>query len=797
METESRGNEVDRETRKLLFDVNVARARTAWDTKELNVAIALLNRCKKGTEDSATRYLSLANQYLLFGKSLCRWRDKNEEEKRSGDGGNDDGEALRMMNEALELCERGLRVVKRREEAVSFKELRDKTLRFVAAVNLNKEEFESVIKCVRVLRENSCDQHPSLSVLAMKGWLGLGRFGEAEKELRGMVVENGIPEGIWVTAVEAYFKTVGVAGVETVRSVFMGLLGRCSVSAAAAIRVVCKVVGDGGNDAGGEGEKVRASLAAELAADERVVALFVGDRRGKERTNMHAVLWNYAAAYFKTKDYKISAELFEKAMLYVPSGMESRILRAKGFRVLSLCHLGLSQLDQAQEYIDEADKLEPNIACAFLKFKIFLQNNNHDAAISQVQAMMSCTDFTTDFLSLAAHEAVACAANPVAVAALSNLLNFYSSGKMMPISEVVVLRTVVTILLQKPDNEQDALIFMKKAQARMAELGPDKFFGKKEVGRRERSWFATTAWNNGTRTGEAKIYDLCTEYFMLASDFYGVVMEGEVEGNDPMVCKSIILSVSAMIAAEKQNKVAFVDAEVKHTIEMLDKARKMLASISTVDKLLDSQDGKTDANHHFIYTFNAYELYGRLKDSGSQQLAVKSFANSKACNPKYLLQIGLTASEGPLFNSEVATYALNASLTHLFASPTPDYQNIAMIIRRLITVSVACKNNFDDEDAAVYALYRQAYRIMVGLKEGEYPVEEGKWLATTAWNRASVPVRLGQVDSGKKWMTLGLELARNVPGMETYRASMEDYIAGFEKNSCKDVKQELKPMVTD
>lgn len=168
-----------------------------------------------------------------------------------------------------------------------------------------------------------------------------------------------------------------------------------------------------------------------------------------------------------------------------------------------------------------------------------------------------------------------------------------------------------------------------------------------------------------------------------------------------------------------------------------------------------------------------------------------------ACNPKYLLQIGLTASEGPLFNSEVATYALNTSLTHLFASPTPDYQNVAMIIRRLITISVACKNNFDDEDAAVCALYRQAYRIMVGLKEGEYPVEEGKWLATTAWNRSSVPVRLGQVDAGKKWMTLGLELARNVPGMETYRASMEDYIAGFETKSRKDVKQELKPMVTD
>ncbi|GAB2282386.1 hypothetical protein Dimus_016931 [Dionaea muscipula] len=774
----------DREERKLLFDLNIARSRTAWEISDRNVSIALLNRSKK-LLDSSGSYRSLANQFLVFGKSLLSKDERCE-----------NNEALKLMNEALELCEKGLRrALKTTEETLSLKDLRDKTLRFVAAVHLNREEFDNVIKCVRVLRDNGGDQHPSLSVLAMKAWLGLGRFGEAEKELRGMVVNKGIPEGIWVTAVEAYFKTVGVAGVETVKSVFLGLLGRCSVSASAAIRVVYKVVGDGGSG-GGEGSKMRAKLAAELAADERVVALFAGDRPGKERTTMHAVLWNSAAAYFKAKDYKVSAELFEKSMLYVPCGVETRILRAKGFRVLSLCHLGLSQLDQAQEYIDEAEKLEPNIACAFLKFKIYLQKNNHDSAISQLQAMMSCTDFTTDFISLAAHEAFACTALPVAVAALSNLLNFYISGKPMPMSEVVVLRTIITILVQEPGHEQDVLIFMKKAQTRIAEIGPDKFFEKGEVGRRERNWIATTSWNNGTRAGEAKSFDLSAEFFRLASFFHGVVVDGEAEGNDSMVCKSMILTVSAMIAAEKQNKVALLDSEVKQAIELLDKARKMLASLSAGNNLVDCQDNNMDAYFHFIYTFNAYELYGRLKDSGSQQLAVKSFANSKACKPKHLLQIGLTASQGPQFNPEVATFTLSACLSDLLASPAPDYQNVAMIIRRLITVAVVYRGDADED--AVYDLYTQAYRIMVGLKEGEYPVDEGKWLTTTAWNRASVPVRLGQIEAGKKWMNMGLELARNVLGMESYKATMEDYVARFEKKLPKhDDKQEVKSMETE
>ena len=64
-----------------------------------------------------------------------------------------------------------------------------------------------------------------------------------------------------------------------------------------------------------------------------------------------------AADNFQSKDYETSAELFEKSMLYIPYDTENRILRAKGFRILCLCHLGLLRLDRAQEYINEAEKV--------------------------------------------------------------------------------------------------------------------------------------------------------------------------------------------------------------------------------------------------------------------------------------------------------------------------------------------------------------------------------------------------------------------------------------------------------
>ncbi|KAK9993153.1 hypothetical protein SO802_022856 [Lithocarpus litseifolius] len=745
---------------KLLLDVNLARSRTAWELSDRNLAVALLSRSKTLLLCS-DHYGSLANQYLAFGKSLLS--KKNETESLS--------EALKLMKEALDLCEK--------VGDGNLRELRWKTLRFISAVHLQKEEYESVIKCVRVLRqsEDEKNQHPSLPVMAVKAWLGLRRFGEAEKELRGMVVNTGIPEGVWLSAVEAYFDAAGgSAGAETAKGLFLGLMGRCHVSAGAAVRVAHRVVGDGVES---EGSKVRAKVVAELVSDDRVVALFAGEAVAKERMAMHAVLWNCAADFFRSKDYGTSAEMFEKSMLYIPYDIESKILRAKGFRVLCLCHLGLSQLDRALEYINEAEKLEPNIACAFLKFKIYLQRNDHDGAISQIQAMTTCLDFTTDFVSLSAHEAVACRALPVAVAALSNLLNFYTPGKSMPTTEIVVLRTLVTILTQQPGNELEVVKFIKRAHNRSSELGSDLFFGKGEIGRRERNWFAVTSWNLGTRTGKEGNYELCAEFFRLASGLYCVPVDGQAEENNVMVCKSLILTVSSMIASEKQRKAALSESEVNEAVKLLDKAGKILKSISTGTRLNDDQITTLEPDLFFIYTFSAYDIKGRLNDLASQQLLVKSFASSKACNSKHLLQIGLTASQAPRSNHEVATFALNECLSSLLSSPSPDFENVALILRKLIAVASIHKGDTDDD--AVYGMYKQAYQIMVGLKEGEYPTEEGKWLAMTAWNRAALPVRLGQIEMAKKWMNIGMELAKRIPGMETYKACMEDFVDCFQK----------------
>ncbi|MCL7036104.1 hypothetical protein MKW94_004711 [Papaver nudicaule] len=747
--------------RKLLLDLNLARSTSAWDVSERNIALALLNRSKTLLFGCPESYRALANQYLVFGKLYL-----------SNNNTSSVSEALKLMNESLDLCDKGLRCCKRGDDNLELKTLRSKSLRFIAAANLQCEDYESVLKCIRVLREGGGggELHPCLPVLAMKSWLGLRKHREAEKELRGMVLNKGIPECVWLSSVEAYFQATGMAGADTTKGVFLGLLERCHVSPKAAVRVAQVVVGSGG----GEGFRLRAKVVAELVSDERVVALFDEETAASERTSMHSVLWNCGTDHFRLKDYETGAEMFEKSMLYVPRNEENKILRAKCFRVLSICHLALLQFDRAQEYITESEKLQPSIVCAFLKFKIYLQKKEEKGAVAQIQAMASCLDFNPEFYFLAAHEAIACRALPVAVAFLSALLSLYSHGKPMSTPEVVVLRTLLSLLSQDMGDETEVLKFMKHAHIRMKEIGPENFLGKGEVGRREGKWLAENSWNNGMRMGKEKKYKLCAEFLELASEFYGVRIDVDEAEDQAMICKSLILSVSANIEAEKQNGVALKESDLKQAVQLLDRVGKILPGMQFSD---DCQS--IGSSLHFMHTLNAYNLQARLDNSRSQQLLlVKNFASSKMCTPKHLLRIGLSAAQdGQHSNLEVSDYALNKCLSSLINSPSPDYQTVALVLRKLIEIVGFQKGNADDD---VYNVYKQAYRIMVGLKEGEYPTEEGKWLAVTAWNRGNLPVRLGQVVTARRWMTIGLDLAQHVQGM-LCKATMEDFLAEFDK----------------
>lgn len=184
----------------------------------------------------------------------------------------------------------------------------------------------------------------------------------------------------------------------------------------------------------------------------------------------------------------------------------------------------------------------------------------------------------------------------------------------------------------------------------------------------------------------------------------------------------------------------------------------------------------------FLHTFNFYHLLSRMDTSSHpQQLQlVKNFAASKACTPGHLLKLEEIASQGTQPNLQVAEFLLKASITTALASHSPNYGIISAALRRLVCVA-GLQDFSGSMSDAVYDVFRQAYQIVIGLGDGEYPFEEGKWLTATAWNKSNLASRLGQHSVARKWMKMGIDLARHFESMKQYVSGMEKCFECFQK----------------
>ncbi|KAI5006951.1 hypothetical protein ZWY2020_046899 [Hordeum vulgare] len=543
--------------RSVLLDLNLAQALAASHAGDQSLAVALLSRSKPLASASPKGTRSLAEGYLSVGEATLSAKPSDPAVGASS-----------LLTEALDLFEKlaSPSPSSASPKTPNLNEQKGRCLRYLALERLEAKDHEGVLRCIQVSRASVglAGEHPSVGFMALHAWLGTGNLAEAERELERIMANANAPESVCVGAAEVYLAS---AGPEAARKVLVALAARCRAGgAAAAVRVVTKVVDGGINGAG-------AQSVGELVSDERVVALFDGPANTSHRGAMHTLLWNCGVEHFNAKNYDTCADLFERSMLYLSREEGSRARRAQCLRVLAVCYLALQRLDRAHEFVNEADKVEHNAHCAFMK--------------------------------------------------------------LLP---------------------------------------------------------------------------------------------------------SIWPSVS--VASDQ-----------------------------------------ADANNFlFLHTFYSYQLLDRMDTSTHpQQLQlVKNFASSKACTPSHLLKLGKAASEGTPPNLLVAEFSLKASIKSALASHSPDYRVISSALRNL-----ACLAGLQDlsgsKSDAVYDVYRQAYQIMVGLRDGEYPCEEGQWLAASAWNKSYLAKRLNQASVGIKWMKMGLDLSRHVESMKQYIADMEQCLEYFQK----------------
>lgn len=732
--------------KKFSFELLISRARTAWEMSQRTLTCTLLGRAKGLLLDAAERYRELAEQYLYYGKTLLA---KTE-------GGCAEGDSVKFLNQAFEICSEALaKCLAKSDERVLLENVKLKTLRYLAAAHLQTENFESVLKCAAVLKDES--DHPTTPFLALKAYIGLGLSEDAEKELSALLGHRGAPLDICISAVEIFIQS-GSGGLETARSAFFRLQSRFPSKKELPVRVLDKILKNVSSADPSYNAKV--TLALQIASDDRIIKLLAeaDEHSSSERRCVHAILWNSGSEFFRAKLYETSVALFEGSMLYIPFDAEHRVCRAKSLRVLCLCHLGLSQYDRAREYISEAEKVEPSIVCIFLQFKICLQLKDEPGATKQLNRMLQCTDFDPDYLTLASHEAMACKSIGVATAALTNLLKLHQSGKLISTKEVVVMRNIIRLHLDNAGAQSEILHYLKYAKKRLSESGIE-YFGSGITAEKELNWFAGSSWNSGLKAGKANDFELCAEFFMCASEFY-VALEDSIE-NLRMLSKSLILAVAALLASQKKDNSCLTEA-----LEHLEKAKKVQANLA-------SKEDKPDENFPVYCAVLSFELRGRMKDPKLQLQILQQCTSLTGCKPEFLLKMGIHACEGEYANLEVAHVALNACLNMVLSCPRPDYKIVSFVIRKLIGIADA-----KGEDAEAIGVYKQAHQIIVGMKSGEYPTEESKWLASTAWNRSGIHVRFNRFHEAEKWMRIGLDLVKLAPSMNNlYGSSMADCLA--------------------
>lgn len=148
----------------------------------------------------------------------------------------------------------------------------------------------------------------------------------------------------------------------------------------------------------------------------------------------------------------------------------------------------------------------------------------------------------------------------------------------MLIPEVTNLRHIMALLIQNPGTEAEILKFTKHTLDRFSDLGPELFFGKGAAGSRELNWFSGHSWNMGLKMAKQGSYGLSAQFFEMAADFYEAQGESLGDGNRSSACRSLVLSVAAILAEEQKNE-SLSDAVVQKAIQMVTKVGKVSSPI--------------------------------------------------------------------------------------------------------------------------------------------------------------------------------------------------------------------------
>eukprot|EP00898_Chlorokybus_atmophyticus_P006299 jgi/Chlat1/6670/Chrsp49S06131 len=698
--------------------------------------------------------------------------------------------------QAFELCSQESQASGK--EAQVKAEAQAAVVRYLAAAHLKNESFQSAWRVLSSPLATSCKavgNHFSQHYIALQALAGMRRLEQAETELQALVSH---PKADPQTCLQALNVFVTHGRVAAAKTAFFQLHNRCTntaicmlpkptptCSSTRCIHIMVLTACRFSTHAMlpvyfadmllREKQEQAVATALEVLNTDSIASLVASGNLSnncKPQRCCHALLWQCGVDLFNSKSYDLASSVLEASMLYLrPYDTENK---AKTLRVICLCSLGASQLETALDYLNMAEKINPdNTVCAFLKFKLFLMQKDQDAATKQLDKILACSDFEPAYLILATHEAVIAKAGvSVAVAALALLLQYYTANNQRE-RQVVLIRNIIKQLAQAPDpNYTELSGYFELARKRLQTDGYDALFGDGETGQLECLWLAEEAWNYGIDAGVKGNGTECVILLTSAADFQAALPASLETLSRERLC--LILACSRLLELHTPDD---GPSDLRMVLTLLDRCAKVQEKIA--QHMDTQQPDKSEVYYHLLL----FDATMRLRDTKGLENILNACKSVPGFGADSFIKMAVSACRQPHVNTHIAVAAFRISLSMLSNEPAPDYRLICTIYRRLISLSDACARDSTD----TLQLYREVCELLNALKQQDCPKDEGQWLVSTCWNRAALHAKVGRLSEAEAWMKLALQLLKNFPAMEVHKPAMMDALA--------DLLRQTAPMV--
>lgn len=276
-----------KDQKTFMFELYVARAKTAWELSNRALACSLLGRARVLLAVLPSYRLELAEESLQFGKSLLAKEDVESQ-----------ADSVKYMEIGLDICSESQSSNLEEAGRNNLEKLKSRILRHLAAAYVHNENFESALRCVAALKMTS--DHVSTSYFALRALAGLGRYEEVEPELFALIRHPGAEVDVCVSALEIVIQDCGEL-LEAVEKAFFILFTRFPSNKELPLHMLDKLLRQAPS---GDPKSIKVvELALRVACDEQVLSAILGagtpgfslqeypTKSGKERECIHALLW--------------------------------------------------------------------------------------------------------------------------------------------------------------------------------------------------------------------------------------------------------------------------------------------------------------------------------------------------------------------------------------------------------------------------------------------------------------------------------------------------------------------------